>query len=314
VAGGDKASAGRRSRRGRTRRTATTAKTSTSANAASTKSGDRSDGTDRSGSTNATSVDDAGRAEADAPVRDSAHDRVWAALRAHPATTPADLSAASGVARSTVAKLLVAWAADGSATSTTGDTPRAARRWTAKPSDLTPLPDTESSAAQVAADDGAGDGSGDGSDQTGTRGGVEAARGDRNRRGSDGGPTRATVNRSGSRRLAPGALQGLVQDYLTDHPGEHGPTALGRALGRSSGAIANALQRLVDAGWAELAGDRPRRYRGIDKPDRTDHAAATDEPSRPDQSATTTTTTTTTTPPAADGPRDARATGAVETH
>lgn len=37
-------------------------------------------------------------------VSDTAHDRVWAALRCHPDATAADLSAASGVARSTVTK------------------------------------------------------------------------------------------------------------------------------------------------------------------------------------------------------------------
>jgi hypothetical protein len=52
----------------------------------------------------------------------------------------------------------------------------------------------------------------------------------------------------------------MVQDYLTEHPGDHGPTGIGRALGRSSGAVANALERLVTAGWAVRTNDRPRRY------------------------------------------------------
>ena len=56
----------------------------------------------------------------------------------------------------------------------------------------------------------------------------------------------------------------MVQDYLTEQPGDHGPTAIGRALGRSSGAVANALERLVTAGWAARTNDRPRRYRAID--------------------------------------------------
>jgi hypothetical protein len=27
-------------------------------------------------------------------------------------------------------------------------------------------------------------------------------------------------------------LQGMVQDYMTEHPGDHGPIGIGRALGR----------------------------------------------------------------------------------
>jgi hypothetical protein len=71
-------------------------------------------------------------------------------------------------------------------------------------------------------------------------------------------------NQSATPRLAAGALQGMVQDFLTEHPGDHGPTAIGRALGRSSGAVANALERLVTAGWASRSNDRPRRYRNAE--------------------------------------------------
>ena len=66
---------------------------------------------------------------------ESAHDRVWAALRRHPGTTAAALADTSGVARSTVVKLLGAWSEDGSATSAAGATARAGRRWTAAPSE-----------------------------------------------------------------------------------------------------------------------------------------------------------------------------------
>jgi hypothetical protein len=83
--------------------------------------------------------------------------------------------------------------------------------------------------------------------------------------GSDAAPANgAGRNQSGNPRLAAGALQGMVQDFLTEHPGDHGPTAIGRALARSSGAVANALERLVTAGWAVRTNDRPRRYRTTD--------------------------------------------------
>lgn len=62
-------------------------------------------------------------------------------------------------------------------------------------------------------------------------------------------------------RLAPGALHGMVEDYLRDHPEEEfGPTKLGHDLSRSTGAVANALERLVTAGYAVRTKDRPKRY------------------------------------------------------
>jgi predicted transcriptional regulator len=62
-------------------------------------------------------------------------------------------------------------------------------------------------------------------------------------------------------RLAPGALHGMVEDYLRDHPdGEFGPTKIGHELGRSTGAVGNALERLVTAGYAVRTNDRPKRY------------------------------------------------------
>jgi hypothetical protein len=62
-------------------------------------------------------------------------------------------------------------------------------------------------------------------------------------------------------RLAPGALHGMVEDYLRDHPDvEFGPTKIGHDLGRSTGAVGNALERLVVSGYAVRMKDRPKRY------------------------------------------------------
>ena len=56
----------------------------------------------------------------------------------------------------------------------------------------------------------------------------------------------------------------MVEDFLAEHPGDHGPVDIGHALRRSSGAIANALERLVDTGWAERTSEHPKRYRFVD--------------------------------------------------
>lgn len=63
-------------------------------------------------------------------------------------------------------------------------------------------------------------------------------------------------------RLAPGALRGQVEDFLRGHPGtEFGPVAIAKALGgRSSGAVSNALDRLVAQGVVTRTQDAPKRF------------------------------------------------------
>jgi hypothetical protein len=83
----------------------------------------------------------------------------------------------------------------------------------------------------------------------------------------------------GSSRLAAGQLRGMVEEFLTEHPGPHGPVEIGHALGRSSGAIANALERLVETGWAERTSERPKRYRFAEADDLTcDDPGDTEDP------------------------------------
>jgi DNA-binding MarR family transcriptional regulator len=59
-----------------------------------------------------------------------------------------------------------------------------------------------------------------------------------------------------------GALRDRVLEHLSEYPGkEFTPYEIGRALDSSSGAVANALDRLVSLGQAELTCERPRRFR-----------------------------------------------------
>ena len=60
----------------------------------------------------------------------------------------------------------------------------------------------------------------------------------------------------------PGALRDLVEEHLRTFPGTaFTPHQVGKVLTRSAGAVANALDKLVALGTAELASDKPRSYR-----------------------------------------------------
>ncbi len=60
----------------------------------------------------------------------------------------------------------------------------------------------------------------------------------------------------------PGVLRDKVLSHLRDHPGtDFTPHEIHKVLGNSSGAITNALDTLVKHGQAELASDKPRRFR-----------------------------------------------------
>lgn len=63
------------------------------------------------------------------------------------------------------------------------------------------------------------------------------------------------------KRLAPGALRAMVEEFLRDCAGrEFGPTAIGKDLGRSVGAVHNALEKLVADGVAARTCEAPKRY------------------------------------------------------
>ena len=60
----------------------------------------------------------------------------------------------------------------------------------------------------------------------------------------------------------PGGLREKVLGHLRDHPGESfTPHEIHKVLSHSSGAIANSLDTLVNLGDAELAAEKPRKFR-----------------------------------------------------
>jgi hypothetical protein len=75
------------------------------------------------------------------------------------------------------------------------------------------------------------------------------------------GPTAPGQNSDGSRTLGKNELRNIVRDFLWAHPGhEFTPTTLGREIGRSSGAVSNALAKLVVSGEAVLVREAPATF------------------------------------------------------
>jgi hypothetical protein len=68
---------------------------------------------------------------------------------------------------------------------------------------------------------------------------------------------------SGQRAPAtrPGALRDLVEEHLRKFPGTaFTPHQVGKVLTRLAGAVANALDKLVSLGTAQMVTDKPRTY------------------------------------------------------
>jgi hypothetical protein len=62
-------------------------------------------------------------------------------------------------------------------------------------------------------------------------------------------------------RLPKGALRGMVEDYLAEHPDDSfGPAKIGRDLNKSGGAVNNALEKLVSVGCAIKTCEAPKRF------------------------------------------------------
>lgn len=277
----------------------------------------------------------------DRPATDrtaTAADHLWASLHARPGGTAEELSTDAGIGRSTAAKILSRWAADGTAVRVPTDGKRSASRFAIPtPDDSVPEPSTDRAATvgsdphaapqaepldadpatggPMAPDGGpdeeadpvqdrdhpenvADDGADHEPDNAGTTehsagppdagdvgaspttttsstpdpvvmtpepardpaasASISADGSDDDGASTDGDSTVTSVR---GPRLAPGALHGMVEDYLRDHPDEEfGPTKIGHDLARSTGAVGNALERLVASGYAIRTKDRPKRY------------------------------------------------------
>jgi hypothetical protein len=111
------------------------------------------------------------------------------------------------------------------------------------------------------------------------------------RRGEPGEPV---ILPNGLPKLRPGELEQLVEKVMRDNPLPHhvGVTGWtgGRVAiflpGRSTGAINNALDKLVKTGVAELIGDRPMRYQ-LTLTEQPDSGSAEVGAASPDQAAAT---------------------------
>ncbi|MBW4717351.1 helix-turn-helix domain-containing protein [Saccharothrix obliqua] len=166
-----------------------------------------------------------------AKPRTEAEEKLWQALLDNAGGTAATLSATAGIGRSTASKILSRWAEEGIVMRTSGIADGgtySADRWSVTTdgrhtNDGQPIDDQP----------------------------VEAQ------------PFPATENEvePAGARLPPGALRGMVEDHLRENPGqEFSPNAIGTALGRSSGAVHNALEKLVTSGYAQRTNDKPKKY------------------------------------------------------
>jgi hypothetical protein len=166
---------------------------------------------------------------------ETAESKVRRALEAYPGTTAANLASIAGVGRSTATKILSRWAAEGLVTRTDGKDQSVPVTWTTRDGQAEEILEPAKTADDTAAaceDDVEPDPS-----------------------------LLPTPDASKKDRLPKGGLYDLVKTYLYEHTGESfGPAKIGIELGRSSGAVNNALERLVINGLATKTCDAPKRF------------------------------------------------------
>ncbi|MEV0675909.1 hypothetical protein AB0I60_05225 [Actinosynnema sp. NPDC050436] len=169
-----------------------------------------------------------------AKPRTDTEEKLWQALQDNPGSTAAALAVAAGIGKSTAPKILTRWERDNLVTRAPGIADggsRPADRWSIttaeeptddQPTDEQPTDDESGGAHEEQVD----------------------------------GETKPK-----SERLASGALRGMIEDYLRENSGQDfSPNAIGKALDRSSGAVHNALEKLVASGYAVRTSDKPKKY------------------------------------------------------
>ncbi|WP_439382123.1 MarR family transcriptional regulator [Amycolatopsis lexingtonensis] len=193
---------------------------------------------------------------------ETAEPKVRRALEANPGATTAALASVAGVGRSTASKLLSRWAAEGLVTRTAGKDQSVPVTWTlrddAQNDKAAEVATTEEAAAETA-------------DQR-----TEEPTAETDAREDDRSPVpdsdvgtacapatseAATADAPKKERLPKGALYDMVLGFLQTHPGEEfGPAKIGAELARSSGAVNNALEKLVINGLATKTCEAPKRF------------------------------------------------------
>ena len=201
-------------------------------------------------------------------ARTETEDKLWQALAANPNRSANDLADLASIGRSTAGKILTKWATEGTVTRTPGIAHggrRAADLWAptepvAAPSNAADDGTTARTAQADSPDDGNLTGKGNAGNEPAT----------------DSTPTNDDTPKSS--RLAKGALRGMVEDFLRDHAGQDlSPSKIGKDLNRSAGAVHNALEKLVDAGYAVRTSDKPKRFRMAETGQKTNPETTTSD-------------------------------------
>ncbi|MGV9832919.1 hypothetical protein ACWDUL_01760 [Nocardia niigatensis] len=193
-------------------------------------------------------------------TRTASEDALWNALDANPGSTTNELAQASSVAKSSARKILAGWLADGLVTRDNTGTD-SAFRWI--------IEDTETAEAEVDPDSVAPETAAteDSAPATTEPDPAPASEAARVPSGDTPAPTPGMCPTCGRKMpkttgLQPGALRGLVEDWLREHPDQEAtPGQISKELNRSSGAIVNALFSLVGKGIAVETCERPHKFK-----------------------------------------------------
>jgi hypothetical protein len=206
----------------------------------------------------------------------STEDKVRAALAERPGSTSAELAKTAGVGRSTAGKILARWDRDGFVVRTAGAGGHKPDTWTPTgpcedktddATDTAPAPTPESASQDETQANETATGTVTSADEesatvdvTGSATTAQDVIEESDEAivpPSDG----AEPAPNGKKRLPKGGLRALVEDYLSEHPGESfGPAQIGKVLNRSGGAVSNALDTLEAKGYVIRTCPAPKRF------------------------------------------------------